>query len=95
MTIAAQAVGEEPARARTHASPPAGPRLENGTPAPSHVICPGGIVSVPATCRLPGAGGGTQGGLRDGKEGFRGVGVGGYHHGDRPGEDAEEDLQAR
>ena len=36
-----------------------------------------------------------QGGLHDGKEGFPGVGVGGYHHGDRPGEDAEEDLQAR
>ena len=53
--------------------------------------CPGGIVSA----RLPGAGGGMQGGLDDGKEGFPGVGVGGHHHGDRPGEDAEENLQAR
>jgi hypothetical protein len=45
--------------------------------------------------RLPVAGGGREGGLHDGKEGFPGVGVGGYHHGDRPREDAEEDLKAR
>src|SRR5579871_5360072 len=56
------------------------------------------IIAVPAGSSagwLPVAGGGTQGGLHDGKEGFPGVGVGGYHHGDRPGEDAEEDLQER
>src|SRR6266568_659430 len=49
MTIAAQAVGEEPARARTHASLPAGPAWKTGTPAGS------------SACRLPvglpGAGG--------------------------------------
>ena len=41
-----------------------------------------------------GAGGGMQGGLNDCRQ--RGVvGVGGYHHRDRPREDAEEDLKAR
>jgi hypothetical protein len=94
MTIAAQAVGEEPARARTHASLPAEAAWKTGTPAPPHLICPGGIVSVPDTGRLPGAGGGEQGGLNDCRQ-RGGVGVGGYHHRDRSREDAEEDLKAR
>jgi hypothetical protein len=94
MTIAAQAVGQEPARARVARQPADRARLETGPPAPPHVICPGGIVSVPATCRLPGAGGGMQGGLNDCRQ-RGGGGVGGYHHRDRPREDAEEDLKAR
>jgi hypothetical protein len=93
MTIAAQAVAEEPAQARTHASRPAGAAWKTGTPAPPDVARPGGIVSVPTTCQLPGAGNGMQGGLNDCRQ-RGGVGVGGYHHRDRPREDAEEDLKA-
>ena len=52
------------------------------------------ISFVSGPCRLPGTGGGEQGGLNDCRQ--RGeVGVGGYHHRDRPREDAEEDLKAR
>ncbi len=50
-----------------------------------------GIAGGPVT----GGGGGREGGLNDGGEGFPGVGVGGSHYGDLPREDAEEDLQAR
>jgi hypothetical protein len=49
------------------------------------------IAGVPAT----GAGGDREGGLNDCRDGFPKVGVGGYHHRDRPREDTEEDLKAR
>jgi hypothetical protein len=93
MTIAGQVVGEGPAGARTRASRAAGAAWKAGMPAPPDVAWPGGILSVPATGRLPGGGGGMQGGLNDCRQ-RGGAGVGGYHHGDRPREDAEEDLKA-
>ena len=82
---------------RTHRSHPARTSHDPGPVRHRRFLTPGqttrrGRSSVTGQ---PGAGGGTQGGLHDGKEGFPGVGIGGYHHGDRPGEDAEEDLQAR
>jgi hypothetical protein len=48
MTIAAKAVGEEPARARTHASPPAGPAWNrHASPAARH------LSRRSSACRLP------------------------------------------
>lgn len=49
MTIAAQAVGEEPARARTHASMPAGPP-GNPTRQPHYTSS---VPAGPSACWLP------------------------------------------
>lgn len=65
MTIAAQAVEERNRRVPGHTpacrpGPPGKPARQ-----PHHTSSVPAIVSMPATCRLPGAGGGKQGGLND------------------------------